>query len=182
MQSFDCFNVRSAQLSRKSATHLSNSPTISAVPLIIWIMLLTNFFRPGHHKRSFCLHLLFQSMDSHCIKPVSMIAVHYGWPLCQTPAPPLCLWKYIDHVLKVASLYHNKNQDLTVSLLIEVYHQVQVEPELQVVSTKKVIGWTLLWMAFEVNVLHEHCFMDVQVFNPYAPSYVSSHHCCIQVP
>ena len=29
-------------------------------------------------------------------------------------------------------------------------------------------------MAFGVNVLHEHCFVDVQVFNPYAPSYVNS--------
>ena len=55
-----------------------------------------------------------------------------------------------------------------------MYHQVQVEPELQVVSTKKVFGWILLWMAFGVNVLHEHCFVDVQVFNPYAPSYVNS--------
>ena len=43
----------------------------------------------------------------------------------------------VDHALsypKLPSLCHNAIRGLTANLLTEVYHQVQVEPELQVVS------------------------------------------------
>ena len=88
--------------------------------------------------------------------------------LARTPAHCSCETIFSeDHALScpkggLPSLHHNEIRDLTASLLTDMCHQVQVEPELQAVSNpdnfsvstaniQEVLGWTLLWMNFWVG-------------------------------
>ena len=82
------------------------------------------------------------------------------------------------------SLRHNEIRDLTATLLTEVCSQVCVEPELQPVqhsdefplATSNTQDSACLDVA--VNSIwggrSERCFIDVRVFNPFAPSNSSS--------
>ena len=65
-----------------------------------------------------------------------VIALHYGWPLRRTPHCTCGAVFSIDHALSCGLSYlrHNEIRDLTAHLLTEVYHPVQVEPVLQLIS------------------------------------------------
>ena len=95
----------------------------------------------------------------------------------------------VDHALSypkggLPSLRHNEIRDLTVRLLTEVCHQVQVEPELQPVSNPDSFSLATAntQEGAQLDIVmndfwgsqSEHCFVDVRVFNPYAPSNMNS--------
>ena len=95
----------------------------------------------------------------------------------------------MDYVLScpkggLPSLHQNEIRDFTARLLTEVYHQVKVEPKLQLVSDPDTFSHAtadsqngaqldIVMNGFWGNH-SECCFMDVQVFIPYAQSNVHS--------
>ena len=81
------------------------------------------------------------------------------------------------------SIRHNEICDLTAPLLTEVCHEVQVEPNLQLISAKRFHHASLntedgAHLDISVNVFWggrcEKTFLDVKVLNPHAPSNHSS--------
>ena len=114
------------------------------------------------------------------------MALRYGWPLCRTPVHCACGTVFsVDHALScpkggLPSLRHNEIRDLTANLLTEVCHQVQVEPELQAVSDPGAFSRATanIQEGARLDIVMngfwggrtERCFVDVRVFNPYAPS------------
>ena len=69
------------------------------------------------------------------------LALRYGWPLSRAPSHCACRTSFtVDHALScpkggIPTLRHNEIKDLTTTLLIEICHQVHVEPKLQPVSS-----------------------------------------------
>ena len=120
------------------------------------------------------------------------IALRYGWPLRRTPSHCACSAAFsVDHALSypkggLPSLRHNEIRDLTACnrLLTEVCHQVQVEPELQPVSNPDSFSLSTAntQEGAQLDIVmngfwgsrSESCFVDVRVFNPYAPSNMTS--------
>ena len=86
--------------------------------------------------------------------------------------------------LSEGSLRHNEIRNLTANLLTEVYQQVQVEPELQVVSDSGAFSQAMAntqegaRLDIAMNGFWggrtEPCLVDVLKFNPYAPSNAGS--------
>ena len=80
---------------------------------------------------------------------------------------------------RIPSIRHNEIRDITANLLTEVCHDVQVEPDLQEVSNEVLSGWTAITtdgarLDNAANGFwggrYERTFLDVRVFNTYAPS------------
>ena len=114
------------------------------------------------------------------------IALRYGW---DPFIVPIVHAKFtIEHSFSCAkggfpSIKHNEIRDLTANLLAEVGHEVQVEPHLQPITgehfplaSSNVNDGARLDIS--VNGFWggncERIFLDVKVFNPYAPSNCST--------
>jgi len=110
------------------------------------------------------------------------LALHYGWPLGQIPSDCACGTHFsADHAqfCGLSTLCHNEIRDLTATLLTEVCHQVQVEPELQPVSSPETFslltaniqdGARLDIVMNEFWGGHsERCYVDVRVLTPLPP-------------
>jgi len=196
-QVFDYFDLRMEQLSRKSAIHCSKQ---------FWYSNASSDLR-GHldHTLQLALDLATTRGASSWLSALPLseygftlhkaafhdaIALRYGWPLRRTPSHCACGTTFsVDHALSCPkggfpSLRHNEIRDLTTCLLTEVYHQVHVEPELQVVSdpdsfslstanTQEGARLDIAMNGFWDGQT-ESCFVDVHVFNPYAPSNMNS--------
>ena len=113
------------------------------------------------------------------------LALRYGWAPTMTPTHCACGATFaVDHLLSCSrggfpSLRHNEVRDLTARLLTEVCNDVQIEPELQEITTEVIpersantnkgarldISASGLW-----GGRRERAMMDVRVFNPFAPS------------
>ena len=144
---FHYFDIRSSQYSKKSAIHLSRQSLYSASSSALRPELdsttqtaLDYATIKGASTWLSALPLSEYGFASHKAAFHDAIALRYGWPLCRTPAHCACGTIFsVDHALScpkggLPSLRHNEIRDLTASLLTEVCHQVQVEPELQAVS------------------------------------------------
>ncbi len=70
------------------------------------------------------------------------LALRYGWAPTKTPTHCVCGATFaVDHLLSCSrggfpSLRHNEVRDLTARLLTEVCNDVQIEPELQEITTE----------------------------------------------
>ena len=118
---------------------------------------------------------------------VDALALRYGWALSRTPSSCECGASFtVEHVLSCPrggfpSIRHNEIRDITANLLTEVCRDVQVEPDLQEVSNEVLSGRSAITTdGARLDIAasgfwggrHERTFLDVdvQVFNPYAPS------------
>ena len=116
---------------------------------------------------------------------IDAMALRYGWSPLKTPTHCACGAPFIvDHLLSCPrggfpSLRHNEIRDLTAKLLTEVCNDVQVEPELQVITSEELSGRSAnaasgARLDVAANGLwggrRERTFADVRVFNPFAPS------------
>ena len=116
---------------------------------------------------------------------VDALALRYGWVPSRTPSSCECGASFtVEHVLSCPrggfpSIRHNEIRDITANLLTEVCHDVQVEPDLQEVSNEVLSGRTAITtdgarLDIAANGFwggrYERTFLDVRVFNPYAPS------------
>ena len=196
-QSFDYFQMRTEQLSRKSAIRLSRqssySDTSSSLRSQLSHSLQTALDLATVRGASAWLSALPLSEYGFTLHKAAFhdaIALRYGWPLRRTPSHCACGAAFsVDHALSCPKgglpfLHHNEIRDLTARLLIEVCHQVQVEPELQPVSNPDSFSLATAntQEGARLNIVmngfwgsrSEHCFVDVQVFNPYAPSNMNS--------
>ena len=76
------------------------------------------------------------------------LALRYGWTPSEMPSKCACGNNFlVDHALSCAkggfpSIRHNEIQDLTATLLTEVYHNVSTEPRLQPISNEILTGST----------------------------------------
>jgi hypothetical protein len=113
------------------------------------------------------------------------LALRYGWLPSRLPSHCACGSKLsTDHALSCPkggfpSIRHNEIRDLTANLLTEVCNDVCTEPELQPLSGELLEGKTALRedgarLDVAANGLwggrYERTFLDVRIFNPYAPS------------
>lgn len=113
------------------------------------------------------------------------LALRYGWVPSRTPTSCACGANFtVEHVLSCPrggfpSIRHNEIRDITANLLSEVCNDVRVEPDLQEVTTEELSGRTAnttdgARLDIAVNGFwggrFERTFLDVRVFNPYAPS------------
>ena len=113
---------------------------------------------------------------------VDAMALRYGWT---TSTHCACGAAFVvDHMFSCPrggfpSLRHNEIRDLTARLLTEVCNDVQIEPELQEITTETLSGRsanTTIGARLDVAVSglwggrRERTLMDVRVFNPFAPS------------
>ena len=113
------------------------------------------------------------------------MALRYGWAPTKTPTHCACGACFaIDHLLSCPrggfpSLRHNEIRDLTAKPLTEVCNDVQVEPELQEITTETLSGWsanTTDGARLDVAASgfwggrRERTLLDVRVFSPFAPS------------
>ena len=111
--------------------------------------------------------------------------LRYGWVLSRTPTSCACGANFtVKHVLSCPrggfpSIRHNEIRDITTNLLSKVCNDVQVEPDLQELTTEELSGRTAnttdgarLDIAVDGfwGERFERTFLDVRVFNPYAPS------------
>ena len=116
---------------------------------------------------------------------VDAMALRYGWTPIKTPTHCACGAAFVvDHILSCPrggfpSLRHNEIRDLTARLLTEVCNDVQIEPELQEITTETMSGRsanTTIGARLDVAASglwggrRERTLMDVRVFNPFAPS------------
>lgn len=116
---------------------------------------------------------------------VDAMALRYGWAPTKTPTHCACGATFaVDHLLSCPrggfpSLRHNEIRDLTARLLTEVCNDVQVEPELQEITTEALSGRsanTTNGARLDVAASgfwggrRERTLVDVRVFNPFAPS------------
>ena len=144
---FHYFDIRPSQYFKKSSIHLSRQSLYSASSSALRPELdsttqtaLDYATIKGASTWLSALPLSEYGFALHKAAFHDAIALRYGWPLCRTPAH--CARGTIfsvDHALScpkggLPSLRHNEIRDLTASLLTEVCHRVQVEPELQAVS------------------------------------------------
>ena len=118
------------------------------------------------------------------------LALRYGWSPLRPPSLCACGTSFsVEHALScpkwgLPSLRHNKIRDLTATLLTEVCSQVCVEPELQPVqhSDEFRLATSNTQDSARLDVAingfwggrSERCFIDVHVFNAFAPSNSSS--------
>ena len=118
------------------------------------------------------------------------LALRYDWSPLRPPSLCACGTSFsVEHALScpkggLPSLRHNEIRDLTATLLTEVCSQVCIEPELQPVQHSDEFPLAtsntqdLARLDVAVNGFwggrSERCFIDVRVFNPFAPSNSSS--------
>ena len=127
-------------------------------------------------EHSFCLH---KSAF------IDALALRYGWAPSQTPMTCACGASFhVEHVLSYPkggfpSIRHNELRDLTSSLLTEACNDVCVEPMLQLITTEVMTRHTAnttegVCLNVAMNSFWggrcEQSFLDVRVFNLYAPS------------
>jgi len=119
-----------------------------------------------------------------------VLALQYGSLLGRVPLHCTCGTRFsVDHALScpkgdLPTLCHNEIRDLSATLLTEVCHQVQVEPELQPVSSPETFSLSTantqdgarldIVMNGSWGGRSERRYVDIRVFNLYAPSNVSS--------
>ena len=111
--------------------------------------------------------------------------MRYGWPLLRTPTHCACGFSFsVKHCLPgpksgLPSIQHTEIGDFTAGLLTEICPDISVEPELQPISTETFRNLssntqdeTCLDIAMNGfwGGQSERAFVDVKVFNPYAPS------------
>ena len=129
-------------------------------------------------------------LEEHCFVRhkgafVDAHALRYGWALSRTPSSCECGASFtVEHVLSCPrggfpSIRHNEIRDITANLLTEVCRDVQVEPDLQEVSNEVLSGRSAITTdGTRLDIAasgfwggrYERTFLDVRVFNPYAPS------------
>ena len=113
------------------------------------------------------------------------LSLRYGWKLTHLPGNCVCGKHFtVEHAFSCAhggfpSLRHNDVRDITANLLVEYYHNVAVESDLQTLSGEQFQDRTAnsedgarldvraqgFWEA-----KHQGAFFDIRVFNPYATS------------
>ena len=113
------------------------------------------------------------------------MALRYGWTPKNAPSKCECGEVFtVEHALSCPKggfqiLRHNEIRDFTASLLTEVCHDVQVEPELQPLTGESLTNATAntqdgARLDISANGVwggrFEKTFLDVRVFNPLAPS------------
>ena len=113
------------------------------------------------------------------------LALRYGWPPDHMPTNCVCVASFTEeHSLSCPrggfpSIRHNEIRDLTASLLTEVCHDVCTEPSLQsitdeVMARNSAITTDGARLDIAANGFwggrFERTYLDVRVFNPYAPS------------
>ena len=113
------------------------------------------------------------------------MALRYGWAPSKTPTQCACGATFaVDHLLPCPrggfpSLHHNEIRDLTARLLTEVCNDVQIEPELQEITTEVMSGRcanTTNGARLDIATSglwgggRERTLGAVRVFNPFAPS------------
>ncbi len=116
---------------------------------------------------------------------VDALALRYGWPPPRTPATCACGARFsVEHALSCPKgalpiIRHNEIRDLTASLLTEVCHDVRTEPDLQPLSNEIMSAATSnTSTGARLDVAangfwgsrFERAYLDVRVFNPFAPS------------
>ena len=114
-----------------------------------------------------------------------VLALRYGWLPLRTPAHCACGSSFsVDHTLScpkggLPSIRHNEIRDLTAKLLTEVCSQVATEPKLQPVSSEEFsLSTANTQDGARLDIVmngfwgerSEHAFVDIRVFNPFAPS------------
>ena len=113
------------------------------------------------------------------------IALRYGWTPADLPTSCVCGSRFsVEHALSCPRgafpiIRHNEIRDLTASVLTEVCHDVRVEPDLQPITDETMTAATAntsdgARLDIAMNRFwggrFERTFVDVRVFNPYAPS------------
>ena len=112
------------------------------------------------------------------------IALCYGWTPKEIPVECVCSKSFtVKHALSCQrggfpTLQHNEVRDLTASLLSEVCGNVSVKPALQGVSGESLHGSANRDNGARLDIAvdgfwgsrGERTYIDVQVFNPFAPS------------
>lgn len=113
------------------------------------------------------------------------LCLRYDWPPQALPATCVCGAHFsVEHALSCPRgafpiIRHNEVRDLTASLLTEVCHDVRIEPELQPLegeSMSYATANTSQGARLDVAASgfwggrFERSFVDVRVFNPFAPS------------
>lgn len=113
------------------------------------------------------------------------LSLRYGWPPQGLPTTCVCGAHFsVEHALSCPRgafpiICHNEIRDLTASLLTEVCHDVRIEPELQPIESDSTFNNTAntsqgARLDIEVSGFwggrFERSFIDVRVFNPFAPS------------
>ena len=109
------------------------------------------------------------------------MAFCYEWTPADLPTSCVCGSRFsVEHALSCPRevspiIRHNEIRDLTASVLTEVCHDVRVEPDLQPVtqetmsaSTANTSDGAQLDIGF-LGGRFERTFVDVRMFNPYAP-------------
>ena len=117
------------------------------------------------------------------------LALRYGWLLLCAPTHCACGTSFsVEHALScpkggLPSIRHNEIRDLTATLLTEVCSQVATEPELQPVSQEDFsMSAANVQDGARLDIImtgfwggrSERGFVDVHVFNPFAPSNAAS--------
>ena len=114
------------------------------------------------------------------------VCLRYGWNIPNTPSYCQCSKENdIDHSLNCkkggyVSLRHNRVRDLEASLMREVCHNVQTEPELLPIDREEHsesgtvaerarldVAGVGVWGAYEKT------FLDIRIMHPNSPSYVN---------
>ena len=113
------------------------------------------------------------------------IALRYGWTPVDLPTSCVCGSRFsVEHALSCPRgafpiIRHNEIRDLTASVLTEVCHDVRVEPDLQPITHETMYAATAntsdgARLDIAMNGFwggrFEKSFVDVRVFNPYAPA------------
>ena len=116
---------------------------------------------------------------------VDALALRYGWVPSRTPSSCVCGADFtVEHMLSCPqggfpSIRHNEIRDITANFLSEVCHDVCIEPDLQEVTTEELAGRSaIITDGARLDIAasgfwggrFERTFVDVRVFNPYAPS------------
>ena len=114
------------------------------------------------------------------------LALRYGWLPSQGPTHCACGKSFtVEHALSYPkggfpSIRHNEVRDLTATLLMEVWHNVSIEPDLQPLTGEQLsLATSNRAEGARLDVAangfwggrYERALFDVKVFNPYAPSY-----------
>ena len=108
------------------------------------------------------------------------LALRYRWLPSQAPTHCACGKSFtVEHALSCPnggfpSIRHNEVRDLTATLLMEVCHNVSIEPDLQPLTGEQLSLTTskeLVWMSQQMGSGVVAMNVHVKVFNPYPPSY-----------
>ena len=112
------------------------------------------------------------------------LALRYNWQPAHLPTHCACGSKFsIEHALSCPkggfpSIRHNEIRDLTANLLTEVCSDVRIEPDLQPVAANVLPANCNSKEGARLDIAvngfwggrYERTYLDVRVFNPYAPS------------